>query len=199
MEGCGQRRYVRLSKDVRSPKEDPRAYWQIVPKGDGGKRIIIHAGTFKGEYLYNKAAEEMGGYLRTWKGSDSPHGDQSAWWRISNVPILKSGEYSRNPSTVVVPGPLFGSVTELSNAMRNAKEWKVRKISRVIIASGTHYVPDGGLRLIGHEFAGLEIRGEGIGKTVLKGGGGGNGKGTIYIENTSGIVHLVNLTLANCR
>ena len=80
---------------------------------------------------------------------------------------------------------------------------KIRKSGRHerfpdMIASGTHDVPDGGLRLIGHEFAGLEIGGEGIGKTVLKGGGGGNGKGTIYIENTNGIVHLVNLTLANC-
>ena len=90
MEGCGKRRYVRLSMDGRPPKDDPRAYWQIVPKGDGDKRIIIHAGTFKGEYLYNKS-EGMGGYLRTWKGLlyGEALGENQALWRISNVPIQK--------------------------------------------------------------------------------------------------------------
>ncbi len=93
LEGCGKRRYVRLSKDGRPPKDDPRAYWQIVLHSDGDKCMITHAGTFKGEYLYNKS-NGMGGNLRTWKGL--LHGDElvedQALWRIINVPIQKRSQ-----------------------------------------------------------------------------------------------------------
>ena len=84
IEGCGQRRLVHLSTSPGSPQEDPRAHWHI--EAFEGKHFIIHAGTFKGEYLYNKA-EGLGNYVRTWKSrsQELAQNDAAARWSIISV------------------------------------------------------------------------------------------------------------------